>query len=169
MAFAVIRIRGGIKSAEGVEETLGYLNLTRVNHCTVIPQTPSYKGMLQKVKDYVTWGEISPATLEKLIALKGEMTGRKKITDADLKSISNYPSIKALAEALAKDEASYNQLKSVRPLFRLSPPIRGYEGVKNHYNPSHPSRGGSLGYRGEAINKLLEKMLPDALENKKKA
>ncbi|GIR34454.1 MAG: hypothetical protein CM15mP48_1380 [Candidatus Poseidoniales archaeon] len=33
------------------------LNLTKVNHATIIPERPTYTGMLQKAKDFVTWGK----------------------------------------------------------------------------------------------------------------
>ncbi|MCG2827410.1 MAG: uL30 family ribosomal protein, partial [Thermoplasmatales archaeon] len=61
--FAVVRVRGNININRGIKDTLKMLNLTKVNHCVFIPETKEYKGMLQKVKDYVTWGEIDSDTL----------------------------------------------------------------------------------------------------------
>ncbi len=58
MTLAVVRVRGTLRVKPDIKETLMLLSLNRVNHCVVIPETPEFKGMLQKVKDYVTWGEV---------------------------------------------------------------------------------------------------------------
>ena len=34
------------------------LRLNRISHAVLVEDTPSYNGMLQKAKDYITWGEI---------------------------------------------------------------------------------------------------------------
>ena len=80
MAYAVIRVRGQPDVNRDIEFTMGLLGLNRVNHCVVVPENPSTKGMLQVVK--------------------------------------------------------------------------GYEGNKRSYR-----NGGALGYRGEAINDLINRML----------
>jgi len=154
-AIAVVRVRGSVGVRREIKDTLRFLHLTRANHCTVIPDTPSYRGMLQKVKDYVTWGEIKPDVLARMIFTRGELAGGEKITDEYVKNNTGYKSILALAEALVKEEVNYKDLPNVKPLFRLSPPRKGYEGVKRSYK-----EGGALGYRGEKINELLIRMLP---------
>ena len=63
---AVIRIRGIIGTKIAVEDTLTMLRLYRKNYCVVIPATKSNIGMVKKVKDYVTWGEISNDVYEEL-------------------------------------------------------------------------------------------------------
>jgi large subunit ribosomal protein L30 len=42
----------------------------------------------------------------------------------------------------------------VKPVLRLHPPIKGYEGVKRSF-----SEGGALGYRGKEIEKLIQRMI----------
>jgi len=42
-----------------------------------------------------------------------------------------------------------------RKVIRLHPPRRGWEAIKEPYRS-----GGSLGYRGKEINKLIQKMVP---------
>ncbi len=54
MTFLVIRVRSDRGVTKKIRDTMAMLNLTRVNHAVLIPQTASYEGMLQKVKDYVT-------------------------------------------------------------------------------------------------------------------
>jgi large subunit ribosomal protein L30 len=65
-----------------------------------------------------------------------------------------YTSIISLAKAIKKGDITYASLDGVKPLFRLSPPKKGYEGNKRSYKV-----GGSLGYRGKTINELIERML----------
>ena len=59
MTWLVIRVRSDRTVERSIRETMESLNLTRVNHAVLIPESDTYAGMLQKVKDFVTWGEIS--------------------------------------------------------------------------------------------------------------
>jgi len=154
MAYAVIRVRGHRKINKDIEDTMSMLRLNRVNHCVVIPQTDAYKGMLQKSKDFITWGEVSDEMLAKMIKTRGRLMGDKPIDDAVVASGTSYQSVEAFAASVAKDEAKYTDLKDVKPVFRLHPPKQGYEAVKKDLK-TH----GSLGYRGERINALIERML----------
>ncbi len=142
--LAVVRIRGSVNAKEGVKRTLKYLNLTRPNHCTILPETPTVKGMLQKVKDYVTWGEIDEKTLKKLVKERGRLKGDKKVPEENVDDI-----VKLIMEKGIKESG-------INVVFRLTPPRKGYErkGVKKPFTV-----GGALGYRGKEINKLLEKMI----------
>ncbi|NUN11853.1 uL30 family ribosomal protein [Candidatus Micrarchaeota archaeon] len=75
MLIAIIRVRGSIGVTHKVAETMKQLHLTRKNHCVVIEETETLKGMLQKVKDYVTWGELTEETNKKISA-KGKQPYR---------------------------------------------------------------------------------------------
>jgi large subunit ribosomal protein L30 len=63
---AAIRVRGLTGIRYDIKQTLQFLNLHRKNHCVLLEKKPSVIGMLIKVKDYVTWGEINPETAEML-------------------------------------------------------------------------------------------------------
>jgi large subunit ribosomal protein L30 len=65
--LAIIRIRGSIDIKKDVKDTLKMLNLDKVNSCTIVENTPIIKGMLNKVKDYVTWGSINSES-EKMLS-----------------------------------------------------------------------------------------------------
>ena len=65
--FAIIRIRGPIKVNTDIENTMKLLNLTRVNHCVIYPEDKYVKGMLHKLRNMVTYGEISKETLKKML------------------------------------------------------------------------------------------------------
>ncbi len=155
MTFAVIRVRGTLRVKPGIKETLKLLRLNQVNHCVIIPESVEYKGMLQKTKDYITWGEIDEGSLKNLISSRGMVIGNKPITDEYIKSRSTFKGVDELAVSLIKDETNYKDIDGVKPLFRLSPPVKGgYEGIKRHF-----TIGGALGYRGQAINDLLARMI----------
>ena len=154
MAFAVIRVRGHINIRKDIEDTMTLLRLNRVNHCVVVPQNDVTKGMLQKAKDFITWGEVSDEMLSKMIQSRGRLMGDKLIDDAYVAENTSYQSVDAFAKGVVADEAKYSDLKDVKPVFRLHPPRQGYEGVKRDFK-TH----GSLGYRGEKINTLIERML----------
>ncbi|MFP4170545.1 MAG: 50S ribosomal protein L30 [Methanomassiliicoccales archaeon] len=156
MAYAVIRVRGPVNVSGKIEDTLDVLNLTRVNHCSIVPQTPSAMGMIQKVKDYVTYGEISEETLARLIKFRGRLKGDRAVDDNYVMENSEFTSIMSLSKAVANDEARLRDIKDMKPVFRLHPPLKGYEGVKRSYQ-----NGGALGYRGEDINKLIDRMLEE--------
>ncbi len=131
--YVVVRIRGTINANQQVRDTLKMLNLRHINSCTIIPETPSYKGMLQKVKEYVTWGEASDETIKKLLE-------RNKVENVD--------------EALEKLKAGEKLRNITNPCIRLPPPRKGYKSIKKPFN-----MGGSAGYRGEAINELIGRMI----------
>ena len=90
MSYLVIRARSDRGVTRKIRETMSMLNLTRVNHATIVMDNPSYRGMLQKSKDYITWGEVDANTIEKLIKERGRMSGDKPVTDAVVKESSNF-------------------------------------------------------------------------------
>ena len=65
--FAVIRIRGLIGVERSIDDTLIKLRLYKKNCCVVVPKNAGYLGMIKKVKDYVTWGDIDENTYKSLI------------------------------------------------------------------------------------------------------
>ena len=153
MVFAVIRVRGIVNVNPDIKRTLELLRLTKVNHCALIEENKVYKGMLQIVKDYATWGELDKETLPKLIKTRGMLVGDKLVTEEYLKSATSYDSIEKLSDAILDNKFKYKEIPDVKPLFRLSPPKKGYEGIKRSYE-----NGGALGYRGKEINKLIGRM-----------
>ena len=154
MAYALIRVRGQPDVNRDIEHTMMLLGVTRVNHCVIVPENPSTKGMLQVVKDYCTWGEVSQETLASMIRSRGKLVGDKDITDDYLKENSEFTTIEDMAKAIIENDYKMRDVEGVKPVFRLHPPVKGYEGNKRSYK-----NGGALGYRGEAINDLINRML----------
>jgi 50S ribosomal protein L30P, archaeal len=153
MAYAVIRVRGQPDVNKDIAYTMDIMNLTRVNHCVIVPENDVTKGMLQKAKDYITWGEISESTLTDMIKVRGRLAGDVPITDEYLAKNSEFQSVEEMAKALLTDY-KIRDIEEMKPVFRLHPPIKGYEGNKRSYR-----NGGALGYRGDAINDLIARML----------
>ena len=148
--IAAIRVRGPAKSKGDTKDTLEMLHLSKPNNCSLIPETETADGMLQKGKDYITWGEVKPDVLEKMLAKWGRVNGGR-LTDDYLKT--KKTTMKKVTEELISGKTSLKALGIKQPI-RLHPPRQGYEGVKRPY-----SMKGALGYRGDAINELLTRMI----------
>ncbi|MCW4021573.1 MAG: 50S ribosomal protein L30 [archaeon] len=152
--FVAVRIRGLSDIAQETRDTMMMLRLTRNCHATILDDRPAYKGMLQKSKNCITWGEATKETVAALLKKRGRLSGDKKLTDEVAKELG-YDSLDALAEAIVNVEVDFGSLPEVKPVFRLSPPSKGFKGkVKKSY-----AAGGEAGYRGEAINALLKRMI----------
>ena len=157
----VIRIRGINNTIIDIAQTLEQLRLNKVNHAVILDDRPSYLGMLQRAKDYVTWGPISKDTLIKLLHKRGRpksygstMVKDQRITDAYIKKHTSYSNLQTLADALLKGEIKLTEIDCIKPVFRLHPPKGGHKGsVKRSFKNK-----GVVGNRGSEINLLLEKM-----------
>lgn len=154
MVYAVIRVRGTVNIKPDIKKTMKLLRLTRANHCVLLEENDVYKGMLQMVKDYTTWGEINKETLAKLLSLRGKLAGEKPLSEEHLKKATPYHSFEKLSQALLDNKVKYKDIPEVKPYFRLHPPKKGYRTVKRSF-----VNKGSLGYRKENINTLIERML----------
>jgi len=76
--IAIIRIRGKVRVNKDIIDTLDMLRLYRQNYCAVYEKTPSIIGMIQKIKDYVAWGEIDDETFKILKDKRGKPNPKKK-------------------------------------------------------------------------------------------
>ena len=152
--LVAVRVRGVSDISQEIKDTLNMLRLTRNCHATLIDDRPSYTGMLHKAQHCVTWGEISKETVALLLKKRGRLVGDKKLTEEYAQELG-YKSLGDLAEAAYKVEVEYSRLPKVKPVFRLHPPKKGFKGkVKRSY-----AAGGVTGYRGEAINDLIKRMV----------
>jgi len=152
--LAVIRVRGVSNVFREVKETLKMLHLSRNCHATLVDDRSSYIGMLRKAQSCVTWGEVSLENVVLLLKKRGRVVGNRKLTDEYVKKVG-YKSLEDLAKAIHTGKVEFVGLPSVKPVFRLHPPKKGYRGkVKKSF-----VAGGVTGYRGEAINDLIERMV----------
>lgn len=148
-----IRIRGGVNASTRVEDTLRMLRMDRNNTSTLLDDRPEYLGMLQKAKDYITWGEPTTEMVRLIIEKRGRAEGDAPIDSKVLEALG-YSSVDELASEIMSGKREFHKLEGVKPFFRLHPPKKGFKrSVKRPYR----SRG-ELGYRGESINELAKRM-----------
>lgn len=148
-----IRIRGGVNASHRVEDTLRMLRMDRNNTATLLDDRPEYLGMLQRAKDYITWGEPTVETVQLILERRGRVLGDRPVSTEALSGLG-YETLDKLAEALHGGEAEIQKLEGLKPFFRLHPPSKGFKRtVKRPYRSK-----GELGYRGEAINELAKRM-----------
>jgi len=149
--YAIVRLRGSAKTKPDIKDTLDMLRLHRINHCVVVPDSPHYRGMIQKVKDYVAWGEIDEEGLATILEMRGRLNGNKRLTDQFIKEKTSYSTIKEFASAVSGGATSLKDA-GIKPVFRLHPPRKGHRGTKKTVR-----EGGELGYH-ESISDLIWKM-----------
>jgi len=140
--YAVIRIRGSVDLKKDIEDTLSMLRLNRKMHCVLVKDSESMKGMLQKVRNWITWGEVDDDILKLLIKKRGRKTGEKKLTEQEAEEI------------FKKIKENQKISEEIKPIFRLTSPSKGFKkSIKQHYPK------GELGYRGKEINDMLKRMI----------
>ncbi len=138
--YAVVRLKGLVKTRKDIKDTLKMLRLNRKMHCVLLNENDVVKGMLQKVKDWITWGEINDNILKLLVEKRGRKAGNKRLTKEETEDVFN--------------KIKENQKLSIKSVFRLTPPSKGFKNsIKQHYPK------GELGYRGKEINELLKRMI----------
>tara|TARA_Y100000310_G_C20690729_1_gene822017 strand:- start:1257 stop:1730 length:474 start_codon:yes stop_codon:yes gene_type:complete len=153
--IAIIRIRGKQKMKSEVADTLKMLRLYRQNGCVVVPSKPTYLGMINKAKDYITWGEIDEETFKELLIKRGKIAGNKPLTEEYMKN-----NAKVGFDEFVKEYFDFKkELKDVpgfKCFFKLTPPSKGFgrKGIKKPF-----SMGGALGYRMNKINDLIKRMI----------
>lgn len=152
---AIIRIRGELGLKEEIKDTLKMLKLYKKNTCVVIPNSPQYVGMLDRVKECITWGEIDQETFKELLRRRGKIVGSAPLTEDYLKQKSSLDFNNFVKEYF-EFKKEIKEVPGLKPFFRLSPPKGGFErkGVKTPF-----SLGGSFGYRKDKINELIRKMI----------
>jgi len=143
MKIAVVRVRGIRKIGPRIKRTLELLRLEKPNHCVLVNDSPQTLGMLEKAKDYVTFGPVDETTVFNLLkkrGRKGQELLRAAMDEQNLKKAAKEIS----GGAKTADYAN--------PVFRLSPPSKGYRNIKAVYP------AGDLGKR-EDMAPLLKRMM----------
>ena len=153
--LAVVRVKGDFGNSADIKMTLKLLRLYKKNYCVVLPTNPQIIGMVQKIKDLVTFGEVSKEMMMKLLKARGRVAGNKPLTEDYLKSKTNA-TFENFADELLAYKKELRDVPGLKQFFRLHPPVGGFEvrGIKQSY-----AQGGSFGYRGKDINKLIGRMV----------
>ncbi len=152
--IAIIRVRGSANIRKQVADTFTMLRLYKKNNCVIIPNNPSYLGMLEKVKDFVTWGEIDKETCKELLLKRGRLP-LGKLDDQYMKDKASM-TVDEFVDAYLDFKKELKDVPGLKPFFKLNSPSKGFDklGIKKPY-----SLGGALGYRKNFINDLIRRML----------
>ena len=151
--IAVIRIRGTVNVSDKLSYTLTNMKLHKPNHLVLVKEDKSSKKMVEKVKDYVAFGEITEEILAKLLVKRGRLEGNERLT-LEYLTQNKLGTFEELAKNIIEGKIVLKNT-GIKPVFRLHPPRKGHrrKGTKKPFN-----LGGALGYRGEEINKLITSM-----------
>ena len=145
-AFLVVRMRGTVNVPHWARTTLVLLHLDKRFRATIIPAKENTKGMLDKIKHYVSWQEIDVPTAKELLEKKARKEGYKKLTEEDVTKLG-FKSTDDLAKSLAEGTATLSKLKPLKPWFALAPPRHGFKReTKKMYG-----EGGILGSHKELL------------------
>lgn len=142
--IAIVRVRGLTGIHPKRKDTMLMLNLKRSNQATLVQLNESYMGMLDEVKDYVTWGPISKPILVQMLTKRGQF-GKKKLSE-----LKTSEEIEKIADELIAGK-TLKQL-DVNRNFRFTPPRKGWKGKKERYPR------GDLGPR-ETLDLLVKRMI----------
>jgi large subunit ribosomal protein L30 len=143
--LAIIRVRGNFGVKPAPKKTLRTLGLFTVNSCRLITDSPSTKGMIEVIKDYATWGEVSEKMVLALLTKRGYVGSFK---------LSSKKKPEEIAK-LAKEAMSGKKFADlgIPCNFGLTPPQKGYQRGTKQRLPA-----GELGPRKD-IEQLLSRMI----------
>ncbi len=148
-AFLVIRMKGTINVPHWARTTLNLLHLDKRFRATIIPERDNTKGMLDKIKHYVSWQEIDTPTTKELLEKRARKGGYRKLTSDDILKLG-FKNADDLAKSLAEGSVALSKLKSIKPWFALAPPKHGFKrSTKKMYG-----EGGVLGSHKELLSQV---------------
>ena len=134
-----IRISGLVEMPPTEKETLFRMRLRKKYTAVLLKETSENINLLQKVRNFIAYGKLNPATYEALISKRAKPLGGTK-TKIDSKKIIET------IEKSGVDNAG------IKPFFGLHPPRGGIKS-KIHFPK------GILGDNGDKINDLVGRML----------
>lgn len=70
--IALVRIKGRVGLSYTVNETLDRLRMKKKYTCVVLKGTPEEIGMIEKLRDFIAYGEISADTYKELVKQRGK-------------------------------------------------------------------------------------------------
>ncbi len=153
--IAVLRIRGEVGVRDQIKQAMNLMKLHRKNRVILLKNTQSNVGMINKVKDYCTFGEVDAELVKELLEKRGRTAGNKQLT-ADYLKKEAKTDFYSLSKALVEGKASLKDIPGLKRYFKMHPPVGGFErgGVKHPF-----AAGGALGYRGKEMSKLIQNMI----------
>jgi len=153
--IALIRIRGSVKVKKEVEDTMKLLKLYNKHTCVIVGSSKTVIGMIKKIKDHITWGELNEETFKQLLEKRGRLAGKQRLSESYLKEKTKL-GINEFVKEFFEFKKELKDIPGLKTFFKLCSPQGGFErkGIKTPF-----SMGGVLGYRKEKINDLIIRML----------
>lgn len=142
--IAALRVRGVRHINPDARKTLEFLRLNRPNHCVLLNESKEILGMLQKAKDFITYGPVDEALVVALL---------KKRATKGMKHLRETVDEKKIADIAKQIMGGKKVSEFADPVFRLRPPRKGYKNTKRPY-----TIGGDLGKRDD-MTPLLRRMI----------
>ena len=154
--LVAVRLDGLPNVKSGEELTLNALRMKTRFSAVILPDTISFRGMLQRVKDHVTWSEAKGEDLGLLLSNRARTAEGLGITDKYVEEKTKLGGVRELLSALYSGKLRLLELWQigVKPVFRLHPPRGGF--ARSSKRP-YADRG-ELGYRKDGLHDLLTKM-----------
>lgn len=125
MAYLVVRMRGTVNVPYWANTTLESLNLSKKFRATIVPESTEYSGMLNRIRQLVTWCRVDNETVKNLLDKKGRKTASQPLKESDLPK--EYGNLDKLAIDIANDTVVLSKLNGIKPWFALNPPRGGFK------------------------------------------
>ena len=154
--LVALRIDGTPNVRPPEEATLKALRMKSRFSAVLLRDNPSVRGMLQRIKDHVTWGEAKRDDLKLLLSNRARTPEGLGITSKFVKEKTKLAGMTELMSELYSGKFTLDKLweSGVKPVFRLHPPRGGFKrNSKRAFTD-----GGELGFRKHGLHDLLEKM-----------
>ena len=154
--LVAVRLDGTPTVKHPEETTLHALRMKTRFSAVLLRDTPSVRGMLQRVKDHITWGEAKKEDVKLLLSNRASTAEGLGIGTKFVKENANLSGLTELLSELYSGKFALGNLwkVGVKPVFRLHPPRGGFP--RSSKRPF--ADGGELGYRKDGLHGLLTKM-----------
>jgi large subunit ribosomal protein L30 len=154
--LVAIRLDGTPTVRHPEELTLHSLRMKSRYSTVLLRDDPSVRGMLQRIKDHITWAEAKKEDIELLLSNRARTPDGLGLTSKFVKEKSDLAGMSELVSGLHSGKVTLAKLRGmgIEPCFRLHPPRGGFPNSSKR--PFADS--GELGFRKEGLHGLLKKM-----------
>jgi large subunit ribosomal protein L30 len=154
--LVAIRIDGTPNVKPPEELTLSSLRMKSRFSTVLLRDDPSVRGMLQRIKDHVTWAEARKDDITLLLSNRARTSEGLGLTSKFVKKKSELAGVSEVVSNLQSGKLTLAKLREmgIDPCFRLHPPRGGFP--RSSKRPFADS--GELGFRKEGLHRLLVKM-----------
>jgi len=144
MKIIAIRISGRVGLRHDIERSLDVLRIQKKHAAVIVETKPEIMGIIDKLKQFIAYGELDDETAKLLVEKRGRLPGDKPV---DSKKVAEF------MNEFMKGNKKMEDI-GLKPFFRLSPPKGGF---KKSIKQMYPK--GVLGNYGKKINDLVKRMI----------